>query len=222
MRGPDVEPPVIFRGSSGLFHRDGGRRNPGASGSVNRLLRPDSVRHMSVTTAMQGLTAAHHETQRDSSKTAREPGYAQATGRFRRWWQVLGSNQRRLSRRFYRYLVYSLLSCDNMSATGLSPRILRQVHAGVRAPGRYSEVASNWQYDDRPKIRCRAAPVGAPGCDAPPHMPTDRAAFRIAVAGRCRSDVRWPRRRPGDAGRRCGRSPGSRLGGRCAARRARA
>jgi hypothetical protein len=79
-----------------------GRRNPGASGSVNRLLRPDSVRHMSVTTAMQGLTAAHHDTQRNKRKKAREPGYAQATGHFRWWWQVLGSNQRRLSRRFYR------------------------------------------------------------------------------------------------------------------------
>jgi len=77
-------------------------RGLGASGSVNRWLRPDSVRHMSVTTAMQGLTAAHHEPQRDNGKAAREPGYAQATGRFRRWWQVLGSNQRRLSRRFYR------------------------------------------------------------------------------------------------------------------------
>jgi len=75
-----------------------------ASGSVNRSLRPDSVRHMSVTTAMQRLTTAHHDTQRDNSKASREPGYAQATGRFRRWWQVLGSNQRRLSRRFYRPL----------------------------------------------------------------------------------------------------------------------
>ena len=28
---------------------------------------------------------------------------SQLAGRFRRWWQVLGSNQRRLSRRFYRY-----------------------------------------------------------------------------------------------------------------------
>ena len=82
-----------------------GHQNPGASGSVNRWLRPDSVRHMSVTTAMQGLTAAHHETRRDNSKAAREPGYAQATGRFRRWWQVLGSNQRGLSRRFYRPFV---------------------------------------------------------------------------------------------------------------------
>src|ERR1017187_1495140 len=43
-------------------------RNKGASGSVNRWLRPDSVRHMSVTTAMQGLTATHHETQRDKSE----------------------------------------------------------------------------------------------------------------------------------------------------------
>jgi hypothetical protein len=74
----------------------------GASGSVNRWLRPDSVRHMSVTTAMQGLAAAHHETRQHNSKKARETGNPQLTGRFRRWWQVLGSNQRRLSRRFYR------------------------------------------------------------------------------------------------------------------------
>jgi hypothetical protein len=99
--GQSVGPPVIFRGLAGYPPRTVGHRNPGASGSVNRWLRPDSVRHMSVTTAMQGLTAAHHDTQRDNSKAAREPGYAQATGRFRRWWQVLGSNQRRLSRRFY-------------------------------------------------------------------------------------------------------------------------
>jgi hypothetical protein len=69
---------------------------------VNRLLRHDSVRHMSVTTAMHGLTAAHHDTQRDNSNAARETGKTQLTGYFRWWWQVLGSNQRRLSRRFYR------------------------------------------------------------------------------------------------------------------------
>ena len=69
---------------------------------MNRLLRPDSVRHMSVTTAMQRLTVTHHDTQRDSTKKARKAGNTQLTGRFRRWWQVLGSNQRRLSRRFYR------------------------------------------------------------------------------------------------------------------------
>src|SRR5450759_5862893 len=103
MQGPDrrttSDRPGAWRA---LSPRTVGHRNPGASGSVNRWLRPDSVRHMSVTTAMRGLTAAHHDTQRDNNKAAREPGYAQATDRFRRWWQVLGSNQRRLSRRFYR------------------------------------------------------------------------------------------------------------------------
>jgi hypothetical protein len=77
---------------------------------VNRLLRPESVRHMSVTTAMQGLTATHHDTRRDSSKDAPEAGNTQLTGHFRRWWQVLGSNQRRLSRRFYRALAGMIAS----------------------------------------------------------------------------------------------------------------
>jgi hypothetical protein len=84
-----------------LHLRPAGHRNPGASGAVNRWLRPDSVRHMSVTTATQRLTAAHHETRRDKTQKAREAGKIQLTGYFRRWWQVLGSNQRRLSRRFY-------------------------------------------------------------------------------------------------------------------------
>jgi len=89
---------VIFSGQADdrMNHHNGG-----ASGAVNRLLRPDSVRHMSVTTATRRLTAAHHETQRDKKEKARETGNPQPTGRFRRWWQVLGSNQRRLSRRFY-------------------------------------------------------------------------------------------------------------------------
>src|ERR1017187_6100381 len=44
-------------------------------------------------------------TQRDLVRpkaTARETGKIQLTGYFRWWWQVLGSNQHRLSRRFYR------------------------------------------------------------------------------------------------------------------------
>src|SRR5258708_37316879 len=36
--------------------------------------------------------------------TAREAGETQLTGRFRRWWHVLGSNQLGLSRWFYRPL----------------------------------------------------------------------------------------------------------------------
>jgi hypothetical protein len=57
-----------------------GPSNPGASGAVNRLLRPDSVRHVSVTTATQRFTAAHHETQRwDKTQKARKSGYPQLT-----------------------------------------------------------------------------------------------------------------------------------------------
>jgi hypothetical protein len=66
---------VVNREPGGFFTEDGGPSNPGASGAVNRLLRPESVRHMSVTTATQGLTAAHHETQRDKTQKAREAGY---------------------------------------------------------------------------------------------------------------------------------------------------
>jgi len=85
---------------------------------VNRLLRPDSVRHMSVTTAMQRLTVAHHDTRWDSTKTAREPRYAQLTGCFRWWWQVLGSNQRRLSRRFYRPASFTALQAAGLRLYG--------------------------------------------------------------------------------------------------------
>ena len=63
---------------------------------------PRPVRYTSVTTLTPRTTAARIETTRDKKKTARYAAYMQRTGRFRRWWQVLGSNQRRLSRRFYR------------------------------------------------------------------------------------------------------------------------
>jgi hypothetical protein len=88
------------RGPGGFFTHDW-LSNPGSKRCGEPLARPHSVRHMSVTTATRGLTAAHHETRRDNTEKAREAGNPQITGRFRRWWQVLGSNQRRLSRRFY-------------------------------------------------------------------------------------------------------------------------
>jgi hypothetical protein len=47
--------------------------------------------------ALQRCKVTHHGTR----KTARIAENSQLAGRFRRWWQVLGSNQRRLSRRFY-------------------------------------------------------------------------------------------------------------------------
>ena len=56
---------------------------------------------MSVDTATQGPTALQGDTRRDKKKTARIAENSQLAGRFPRVWQVLGSNQRRLSRRFY-------------------------------------------------------------------------------------------------------------------------
>jgi hypothetical protein len=56
---------------------------------------------MSVDTATRRSTAPHGDTRRDREETARIAENFQLAGRFRRVWQVLGSNQRRLSRRFY-------------------------------------------------------------------------------------------------------------------------
>ena len=79
-----------------------------AESCPNRACHPtgfmiaDTVRYMSVHSWKQPDFHGHSGTTPTRKGAAREPGYAQATGRFRRWWQVLGSNQRRLSRRFYR------------------------------------------------------------------------------------------------------------------------
>jgi len=74
---------VIFSGQVSLAGDPMNHHDGGASGSVNRLLGPVSVRHMSVITAMRRRMAAHHDTRFDSTKTDRKPGYAQARGRFR-------------------------------------------------------------------------------------------------------------------------------------------
>ena len=79
----------------------GGPSDPKASGYTHRSFRPDAVRYMSVTTAMHRPAVTHADTRRDEKETARRAAFPQPAGRFRRWWQVLGSNQRRLSRRFY-------------------------------------------------------------------------------------------------------------------------
>jgi hypothetical protein len=62
------------------------------SGAAGRpLTGPDAVRYMSVHNWNAGLSWTQRDLMRRKA-TAREPGYAQATGRFRRRWQVLGSN----------------------------------------------------------------------------------------------------------------------------------
>ena len=109
--GQTADPPVISRWWRARGHRD--RR---ASGSVNRCLRilarairPHDRAHdrgrCPLYVRAQLDTVGLSWTQRDLVRlkaTARETGKTQLTGYLRRWWQVLGSNQRRLSRRFYR------------------------------------------------------------------------------------------------------------------------
>jgi hypothetical protein len=72
-----------------------------ADGSPHRSQAPIFVRYASVDTATQRSTARQGDTRRNRAETARIAENSQLAGRFPRVWQVLGSNQRRLSRRFY-------------------------------------------------------------------------------------------------------------------------
>jgi hypothetical protein len=73
-----------------------------SNGYPHRSLAPIAVRYASVDTATQCPTALQGDTRRDREETPRQHEISQLAGRFRSVWQVLGSNQRRLSRRFYR------------------------------------------------------------------------------------------------------------------------
>jgi hypothetical protein len=75
-----------------------------ADGPPHRSQAPIPVRYASVAPATPGSTARQDDTQGDRAETPRPRETSQLTGRFRSVWQVLGSNQRRLSRRFYRPL----------------------------------------------------------------------------------------------------------------------
>jgi hypothetical protein len=100
-----------------------------ASGFAHRSFRPDPVRYMSVTTATPCPTAAHDDTWRDKKETARLAAFPQRAGRFRRWWQVLGSNQRRLSRRFYRPLPHVARPLNTWRAAELRQAFARRPRA---------------------------------------------------------------------------------------------
>jgi hypothetical protein len=77
----------------------------GAKRSHRQVLpRPPPVRYMSVHSRTQWVPAGHGGTWPDHDENGPRAGKSQLTGRLCRWWQVLGSNQRRLSRRFYRPL----------------------------------------------------------------------------------------------------------------------
>ena len=76
-----------------------GRTRP-ATAPCAAIPGPDAVRYMSAHSRDHPDSQRHNGTTTARSASARHGGYAQATGRFRCEWQVLGSNQRRLSRRF--------------------------------------------------------------------------------------------------------------------------
>src|SRR3989442_913993 len=103
--GGGHEPPArnayaVNRGASELG------RSPGEQAAASAQPDPMHVIYTSVDTAAHRPAVTHPDTRRDKEETARRAAFPQRAGRFRRWWQVLGSNQRRLSRRFYRPLPY--------------------------------------------------------------------------------------------------------------------
>ena len=71
-----------------------------ADGYADRATGTAAVRYTSVDPAARRSAALHGDTRR-TEETARLAENSQLAGRLRRWWQGLGSNQRRLSRRFY-------------------------------------------------------------------------------------------------------------------------
>src|SRR5271166_1902320 len=102
---------------------------------------------MYVHTAMHRPIVTHPDTWRDKKETARRAAFPQPAGRFRRWWQVLGSNQRRLSRRFYSPILLSeayaadLRLCASRRDLGPPPSAIRPWTTGfgvgaVRRPWR--------------------------------------------------------------------------------------
>ena len=94
-----------------------------ASGFAHRSFRLDAVHHMYATTAMHRPAVTHADTHRDKKKTGRLTAFPQPAGRFPRVWQVLGSNQRRLSRRFYRPPVFRPSAGFSRCAYATGPRL---------------------------------------------------------------------------------------------------
>ncbi len=130
-----------------------------ADGYTDRATGPDAVRYASVDTATHRLTVTHTDTRRDKKETARLAENSQLAGRFRRWWQVLGSNQRRLSRRFYRPLSF----CTSQSAAD------QRICAGrMRFSISCASMTSEFEELARPRSGSRESTDGAGGsgcCD---------------------------------------------------------
>jgi hypothetical protein len=130
------------------------------------------VRYASVDTATQRPTALQGDTRWDREETARQRENLQLAGRLRRQWHLLGSNQRRLSRRFYgpSLLPGSHAADQRIRASrrdsGPPPSAIRPCAPGVghgRGRRRPPPAASSSRLGGRTSSR---ASVGPQACDA--------------------------------------------------------
>ena len=111
---PRPAPSVAVRKTADGAHRP----------SLGHVSRPLYVRGHRNTAPRSDYKVTHA---RDREKTARLAENSQLPGRFRRWWQVLGSNQRRLSRRFYRPLpLATRATCREPPALAAQRRIAQE------------------------------------------------------------------------------------------------
>ena len=102
----------------------------------------DAVRYMSVHSWKQPDSHGGGGTLPWGKATAREPETSQLTGRFRRWWQVMDSNQRTLSRRLHRPLIIR----SGRPARSRRPRAADLApHPGSVAPGELSALTDSLQ-----------------------------------------------------------------------------
>jgi hypothetical protein len=145
----------------------------------------DAVRYTSVDTAAHRPAVIHADTRRDEKKNGPPDALPQPGGRFPRWRQVLGSNQRRLSRRFYRPLSF----CT--SRTPLTGGYAPQPRSRACAPQAPHSPSG-------PRTSPRIATDAATGAVTPTVPPTPRpaatpqAARQRGHAARCRDPGRSP------------------------------
>jgi hypothetical protein len=186
------------------------------------LVARTPVRYMSVDTATRRSTALQGDTRRDREETARIAKNSQLAGRFPRVWQVLGSNQRRLSRRFYSPLTppESPRADQRLRRSrhdsGLPPSVMRPWFPEF---GAVPATDGGGPAHGRTRKKPRTGPVGAVIRTAPTRIPALTCHFRMPA--RCRRHPRHPglARRPGCRGRRRCVDWRQRPGRRCSGRR---
>jgi len=184
--------PLVRLGGAGRART---RRCPSPSVAVRKTAdgahRPswdtNSVRYTSVDTATQRSTARQDDTRRDRAETARIAENSQLAGRLRRWWQVLGSNQRRLSRRFYSTLAPPKPSSADQflrasrSACGSMPSAMRPCAPGLSHRRGRKNPRTVAVGTATPTVRPLSGPAGrTAGAPTPPERFTHSLAGRSA------------------------------------------